>query len=221
MDFITSYKHLEKLCGEILNDDRRISAYIDEMQSIGSRGAFLVKGWDCDLKALKNYRWIRNQISHDPECTEENMCVPEDALWLDTFYSRIMKQEDPLSLYRKAIQAKTATRQAPKPTQKPISGSANPSSAVTQRTPGPGHSVYNVDNISAIPHLEKSAFKAATVSVPIQPAPITHNTQYAKPKRTPSAKAKKAKSFLSIFVLLFFILLTAFCIVAVILSIIG
>ena len=31
MGFIESYKHLEKLCGEVLNDDRRISAYIDEM----------------------------------------------------------------------------------------------------------------------------------------------------------------------------------------------
>ncbi len=31
MGFIESYKHLEKICGEVLNDDRRISAYIDEM----------------------------------------------------------------------------------------------------------------------------------------------------------------------------------------------
>ena len=31
MGFIESYKHLEKLCGEVLNDDRRISAYIDKM----------------------------------------------------------------------------------------------------------------------------------------------------------------------------------------------
>ena len=27
MGFIDSYKHLEKLCGEVLNDDRRVSAY--------------------------------------------------------------------------------------------------------------------------------------------------------------------------------------------------
>ena len=31
MGFIDSYKHLEKLCGEILNDERKVSAYIDEM----------------------------------------------------------------------------------------------------------------------------------------------------------------------------------------------
>ena len=31
MGFIDSYKHLGKMCGEVLNDDRRVSAYIDEM----------------------------------------------------------------------------------------------------------------------------------------------------------------------------------------------
>ncbi|MFR3416709.1 MAG: DUF6548 family protein [Christensenellales bacterium] len=28
---MNSYKHLEKLCGEIMRDERRVSAYIDEM----------------------------------------------------------------------------------------------------------------------------------------------------------------------------------------------
>ena len=45
MGFIESYKHLEKLCGEVLNDDRRISAYIDEMINT-PRGSYLVRGWD-------------------------------------------------------------------------------------------------------------------------------------------------------------------------------
>ena len=66
MGFIESYKHLEKLCGEVLNDDRRISAYIDEMINT-PRGSYLVKGWDDDLKQLKHYRWVRNQIAHEPD----------------------------------------------------------------------------------------------------------------------------------------------------------
>ena len=41
MGFIEPYKHLEKLCGEVLNDDRRISAYIDEMKNT-PRGSYLV-----------------------------------------------------------------------------------------------------------------------------------------------------------------------------------
>ena len=97
MGFIESYKHLEKLCGEVLNDDRRISAYIDEMINT-PRGSYLVRGWDDDLKQLKHYRWVRNQIAHEPDCTEQNMCEPSDTVWLDGFYSRIMNQTD-LSLY--------------------------------------------------------------------------------------------------------------------------
>ena len=112
MGFIESYKHLEKLCGEVLNDDRRISAYIDEMINT-PRGSYLVRGWDDDLKQLKHYRWVRNQIAHEPDCTEQNMCEPCDTVWLDDFYSRIMNQTDPLALYSKATQP----RQAQKPVQ--------------------------------------------------------------------------------------------------------
>ena len=103
MGFIDSYKHLEKLCGEILNDDRRLSAYIDEMTNT-YRGSFYVRNWDNDLKTLKHYRWIRNQISHEPDCNESNMCSYEDEMWLNEFYLRIMNQTDPLSEYRQAVQ---------------------------------------------------------------------------------------------------------------------
>ena len=102
MGFIDSYKHLEKLCGEVLNDDGRITAYIDQMNKT-PYGVFYVKTWSEDLKNLKYYRHIRNKISHEPGFTEENMCKPEDALWIDSFYSRIMNQTDPLALYHKAL----------------------------------------------------------------------------------------------------------------------
>ena len=78
------------------------------------RGSYLVRGWDDDLKQLKHYRWVRNQIVHEPDCSEDNMCDVGDAEWIDTFYSRIMNQTDPLAMYRKA----TAPRPAPKPVQR-------------------------------------------------------------------------------------------------------
>lgn len=109
MGFIDSYKHLEKLCGEILNDDRRISAYIDEMLNTPS-GGFYVGTWEDDLKKLKHYRWVRNQISHEPGCSESNMCSLEDTIWLDQFYARIMNRTDPLALYHKATKPRTAVR---------------------------------------------------------------------------------------------------------------
>jgi hypothetical protein len=106
--FIEAYKHLEKLCGEVMNDDRRIGAYIDEMRN-NPKGAFYVPGWEEDLKRLKHCRWVRNQIAHNPDCTEENMCEPDDALWLDQFRARIMEQTDPLAMYRKATQPCSAS----------------------------------------------------------------------------------------------------------------
>ena len=75
-----------------------------------SRGSYFVKGWDEDLKQLKHYRWVRNKIAHEPGCSESNMCTPEDALWLDNFYSRIMNQTDPLALYAKATKPRTTVK---------------------------------------------------------------------------------------------------------------
>lgn len=98
MGFIESYKHLEKICGEILGDNRGVSAYIDEMLKTPF-ASYFVRGWDEDLKQLKHYRWVRNRIAHDLNCTEENMCGSNDAEWLDNFYSRIMERTDPLALY--------------------------------------------------------------------------------------------------------------------------
>ncbi len=94
-----SYKQLEKLCGDMLGEGR-VSAYIKEM-SDKPRGAYLVSGWEADLKRLRHCRRIRNRIAHEPDCSETDMCPPEDEKWLDDFYARIMNQTDPLALYYK------------------------------------------------------------------------------------------------------------------------
>lgn len=109
MGFIDSYKSLEKLCGEIYGNNHGVSAYIDNMIA-SPNGCYYVSGWDDDLKQLKHYRWVRNQIVHEPGCNEENMCEPNDIQWLNNFHSRIMSQSDPLTLYRKARNAKTISR---------------------------------------------------------------------------------------------------------------
>ena len=117
MRFMASYKHLEKLCGEVMGDERRLSAYIDEMER-KYMGARYVAGWNEDLRKLKHYRWVRNQIVHEPDCDEEDLCDPGDADWLDGFYDRIMNQKDPLALYRRAVQPKLSPaprRPAPQP----------------------------------------------------------------------------------------------------------
>jgi hypothetical protein len=110
MGFLDSYKRLERLCRDVMDDDRRVSAYIDEMIRL-TDGSGRVSGWDRDLKQLKHYRWVRNQIVHDPDCSEENMCGPEDVRWIEDFHARIMNQTDPLALYRRAVQARESREQ--------------------------------------------------------------------------------------------------------------
>lgn len=105
MSFMYNYKRLEQLCGDLLNDDRCISAYIDRMYDTPD-GARLVKGWRDDLKQLKHYRWIRNRIAHEPNCSEAEMCDLYDIEWIINFHNRIINQNDPLALYRKATQPK-------------------------------------------------------------------------------------------------------------------
>lgn len=115
MSFLDSYKHLEKLCGEIMGvDDNKVTAYIKEMEST-PRGAYLVKNWEYDYKKLKHCRWARNQITHEPGYNELNTCEPDDEEWLNDFYNRIMNGTDPLTLYYEA------TKPAPKTTQKTTS----------------------------------------------------------------------------------------------------
>lgn len=117
MEFINSYKRLEKLCNEIYDSNHGISAYIDDMLRLTSASRY-VSSWDNDLKQLKHYRWIRNQIAHEPNCTEENMCEYGDARWIDDFYDRIMNQSDPLAMYRKATRPQPAAKpkqQCPSP----------------------------------------------------------------------------------------------------------
>ena len=111
MGFINSYKRLEKLCNEIYDSNHGISAYIDDMARLTS-ASFYVFNWNAPAPVtslgLKHYRWIRNQIAHEPNCTEENMCEYGDAQWIDDFYDRIMNQSDPLAMYRKATRPQPA-----------------------------------------------------------------------------------------------------------------
>ena len=102
MSFLYAYKRLERLCSDVMNDRKGISAYIDEMKNT-PRGSFYVKNWDKDLDLLKHYREVRNEIAHNPVCDESNMCKAEDVFWIEDFYSRIINQSDPLTLYRKSI----------------------------------------------------------------------------------------------------------------------
>lgn len=112
MEFMSEYKYLEKLCSEIMMVNHGgVTAYIDKMVSTPD-GERLVPGWRDDLNALKRYRGIRNQIAHDPNFDEEDLCEPGDEEWLTKFHDRIISGEDPLANYRRRADAIRAANAA-------------------------------------------------------------------------------------------------------------
>ena len=56
-------------------------------------------------------------IAHEPDCSEESLCVPSDAVWIENFCTRILNLSDPLSLYRRALeeQRKAQVKRIPQP----------------------------------------------------------------------------------------------------------
>lgn len=100
MGFLEAYKMLEKLCCEIYGTNHGVSSYIDDM-SQQSSAAYRIPGWSDDLRQLKHYRYVRNQIVHDPASSEDNMCESGDELWGHNFYHRILNCDDPIARYRK------------------------------------------------------------------------------------------------------------------------
>ena len=103
MSFMESYKRLDKICKEMYEADKGVTAYIDDMEEKLS-GSRYFYDWQDDLKMLKHYRWLRNQIAHEIDVNEDDSCTKDDIEWINGFYDRIMKQEDPLALYRKTTQ---------------------------------------------------------------------------------------------------------------------
>ena len=53
MSFIESYKHLDKICGEMFETQYGVSAYIEEMLN-KPHGSFHDRIWENDIKQLKN-----------------------------------------------------------------------------------------------------------------------------------------------------------------------
>lgn len=109
MGFLDSYKRLEKLCNEIYGNNHGISAYIDDMKNLTLAQRYVV-GWNNDMEQLTHCLKIRNKIVHDPNCTEENVCKYGDTQWIDNFHNRIMTQNDPLAMYRKATKPQPAAK---------------------------------------------------------------------------------------------------------------
>ena len=109
MGFMKSYKCLDNLCKDM--NGIGVTGYIRDMEQ-KTNGKFYVPTWEDDCSRLKRYRHIRNQIAHENNADEDNMCSAGDTAWIDNFYRRIMERTDPLALYCQAVKFRSASRPA-------------------------------------------------------------------------------------------------------------
>lgn len=108
--FFEEFKRLDKLCRDIYGSDSgnrlAVTLYLEDMDARAYSGRRLVPTWDEDYARLKKLRNLRNGIAHDTSFSEK--CTQGDVDFIKDFYSRIINEQDPLSLLRK----KTAEKQA-------------------------------------------------------------------------------------------------------------
>ncbi|MBQ8575247.1 MAG: hypothetical protein IJ447_04265 [Clostridia bacterium] len=97
---------LEKLCNQIYGEHHGVTLYIDEMDSLYSKGVELVTDWKYYLKSLKRVRHKRNKLSHGEVLFQESFVDEEDIDFLVDFRASIMSRTDPLSLYREYTKSK-------------------------------------------------------------------------------------------------------------------
>lgn len=95
----SEYKRVDNICRDMFLSQSGISQYIAEMEKDSFHGYSMVPYWDRDYRKLKRVRWLRNQIAHESFATD---CNEEDVAWLEEFHSRLLEQQDPLALLRKA-----------------------------------------------------------------------------------------------------------------------
>ena len=105
MRFMQAYKRLDNLCRDM--NGMGITGYIQDMEKTAA-SPYFVSGWKEDYLHLKRYRHIRNRIAHENDADEESASSPQDAVWLEAFYRRILTQDDPLALYYRATKSHSA-----------------------------------------------------------------------------------------------------------------
>ena len=95
--FLEEYKHLDKLCKEVLDSDKGVTSYIDYMKSVPYEKRSKIASWESDLKMLITLRHARNKLAHDVGTLDEALVTRDDIEWIEEFYERIMDLRDPIS----------------------------------------------------------------------------------------------------------------------------
>ena len=106
--FFEEFKRLSKLCNDMYNSTCGVTNYIDDMLKVPHNKVFNIPSWTNDLMQLKRLRHIRNTLAHETDAFNNPLCTKADIEWIQAFYSRIIKQSDPLSLFNQNETVRTA-----------------------------------------------------------------------------------------------------------------
>ena len=117
--FFEEYKHLDKLCGELYQDQHGISHYIDDMKNVSGNNSRYIPGWKEDLEKLIRLRHIRNYLAHTEGAFNEEICTQKDIEWSQEFHRHILNQSDPLAMLYRYSKAKQQTGKVTLPTSTP------------------------------------------------------------------------------------------------------
>ena len=97
--FFEEYKRLDRLCADLFSCREGVKEYLAQMEQAERQGRALVPSWTADFVSLDHVRWIRNQIAHSPAVLPISEEI--DIAFIQAFYERILRVQDPLSLLRK------------------------------------------------------------------------------------------------------------------------
>ena len=108
-DFFEEFKHLDKLCKEIYNDQYGVTHYIDDMKAVSKANYRYIPNWENDLEQLIRLRHIRNNLAHAEDAFNEEECKKKDIDWIREFYERILNQSDPMAILYQNTKVKNKT----------------------------------------------------------------------------------------------------------------
>ncbi len=132
-EFLDEYKHLEKLCNELYDQQHGISLYISDMDATPANLSIMVPGWHVDLKNLKHLRHIRNAMVHDLTDLDVSY-TQEDIRNLKEFHRRVMEQRDPLSLLVHKTYGSESREKTRKTTEVTVSNTGNSKEVSAEHT---------------------------------------------------------------------------------------
>lgn len=104
--FFEKYKRLEKLCNDMYGASNGITLYINNMKEFSFHNYRNIPNWDADLKQLVRLRHIRNNLAHNEGAFAESICTQYDIEWIQSFYTRILNQSDPLAMLHRLPKSK-------------------------------------------------------------------------------------------------------------------